>query len=196
MIKKQVIRVLCIVTITVCVCPLRQAYAGVDIGIGIYGIFPREGEALDFGGDLQAGYSAPVSDAWYGGGELHLLYGITTRNDIKAEREEAAQYPDEDSGDESLYFRSLAWYVTARPRSEWFQWLQFKGGLVLGSYETLTRDYTGLCIGAGAGAGIVVPLGEAVQVHMLDYNYYYLDGHGFHVITISVGVLLYGGLHS
>lgn len=192
MIKIQAVRVLLIVLVTVCA--PGQAYAGVDIGIGFFGVFPQGNGALDLGGDLQAGYSAPVSDAWYGGGELHLLYGITTRNDVKADREEAAQYPDEYTGDESLYFRSLAWYVTARPRSEWFKWMQFRGGLVLGSYETINRDYTGL--GIGGGAGIVVPLGEAVQVHMLDYNYYYLGGHGFHVITISIGVLLYGGLHS
>ncbi|HEU0283440.1 MAG TPA: hypothetical protein VFQ99_06615, partial [Gallionella sp.] len=98
---------------------LSPARAGsVDIGIGLGFANSTDSTGFEGGWDLMGGYEWRATQDWNLGGQLHLIRGWTNKSKFN-------DYPS----DTTMYFESTALMATARPRHEWFGWLQLKAGL-------------------------------------------------------------------
>lgn len=158
-------------------CGCQQAWSGsFDIGIGLGFVDSHDSDGFEGGWDFQVGYEKRVSDDWNIGGQVHHINGWTGRSKAMG-----------DSAGSSMYFNSTALYATARPRNEWMEWLQFKGGVVSSDYQTLTMDGRG--VGLALGVGVVMG-DERFRFHLLDIHHYIVAGRSF--TTYSISVALWG----
>ncbi|HEY6094126.1 MAG TPA: hypothetical protein VIU93_04160 [Gallionellaceae bacterium] len=158
---------------------INQSWAGsLDFGIGLGFASSADDSGFEGGWDLIGGYEGGATQNWTLGGQLHLIKGWTNKSKFN-------DYPS----DTTMYFDSTALLATARPRHEWLDWLQLKAGLVNADYKTLALEGsgTGLALGVGAVIG-----GDTFRVHLLDVEQYWVGGHRFTTVTISIGVL-FGG---
>lgn len=131
------------------------------------------------GWDAIAGYEWIETDIWNIGAQFHYL---------------------EDSFSKDTSYHSLGLYVTARPVNRWFQWMQFKAGVVSDGYSSIspTVNSQGYIVnqnvswsgtGGSLGVGFVLPEPN-FQFHLLDIERHFVAGHSFNVYTISVLVLM------
>ena len=118
---------------------------------------------------------------WNLGGQLHLIRGWTNKSEFN-------EYPS----DTTMYFESTALLATARPKNEWFDWLQLKAGLVNADFKTLAMEGSGT--GLALGAGIVMG-GDTFRLRLLDIEEYWVGGHRFMTFSINPGLLFGGGGH-
>jgi hypothetical protein len=158
---------------------LSPSWAGsVDVGLGLGFANSNDSAGFEGGWDLMGGYEWRATQDWNLGGQLHLIRGWTDKSMFN-------EYPS----DTIMYFKSAALQATARPKHEWLGWLQFKAGLVNADFKTLEMEGSGT--GLAMGAGIVIG-GDTLRLHLLDVEQYWVGGHRFTTVTISVGVV-FGG---
>jgi hypothetical protein len=157
--------------------PIQKKDGSLNFGLGLG--FANIPEDMAVGWDGILGYEWIEKDAWNIGAQLHYL-----NNSIGKDTD----------------YRSLGLFVTARPENKWFQWLQFKAGLVSDDYSTRPPrvDFQNYLegqniswggTGGAIGVGFVAPE-LFFQFHILDIERHFVAGHSFNVYTISVLILL------
>jgi hypothetical protein len=163
----------CIVTLLLGVILLAclPAYAAdpFDLGLGLGIVNATRDDSSDAGWDLQIGYEFTRVKNWNLGAQAQILRGTASLSDTTSAN--------------NLSFSSNALYLTARPDDWWFY---FKGGVVDGTYRSLTDEQH--TTGAAFGAGVALEYG-GIRFHLIDYQRFMIGAAAFDVFTISITVL-------
>lgn len=82
-------------------------------------------------------------------------------------------------------------YMTVRPRE--LKYIQFKLGLVNGTHQTLTSDYSGT--GAAFGISLTTGPNGPIRIHWLDYQVINLGDRSFSSWNVGIATFIMIGAH-